>query len=176
MGVAHERGLGILNPMIPVDFSRCARLLPLVAMAALALPGCIEKTAVPGDDDTGEECVEEQSVVTRYFVEGQAWCGEEMPGDSTCFDCHLCAVSDEAVVDKQHYVCNFCHDGPSGEITNPEHAETCGCAGLTCEEPVEPLGCEDCHTDGCNGYVSAQVQRDSCMYCHTGTGEPVEEE
>ena len=38
------------------------------------------------------------------------------------------------------------------------------------------LGCEDCHTDGCNGYVSAQVQRDSCMYCHTGTGEPVEEE
>ncbi len=142
-------------------------LLAGVALSALA-GGCIVKTQVPADDDTTEVCIEDESVLTPYYVEGgQVWCGAEMPGDSTCFDCHLCAASEEAVVSKQHYVCNFCHDGPSGEITNPEHAESCGCAGLTCEDPTEPLGCEDCHTDGCNGYVSAQVQRDNCLYCHT---------
>lgn len=163
-----HRAVAILNPMRLVGFVEHA---PLLAAAVLFLAlggGCIEKTRVPGDDDTTEPCIETESLVTRYYVEGgQVWCGAEMPADSTCFDCHLCAASEEAVISKQHYVCNFCHDGPSGEITDLEHAETCGCAGLTCEDPTAPLGCDDCHTDGCNGYVSAQVQRDHCLYCHS---------
>jgi|ETNmetMinimDraft_26_1059896.scaffolds.fasta_scaffold90362_2 hypothetical protein len=150
-----------------MDF-RLIPLLSVLLLPALILgAGCVRKSAVD-DDDTTEECVEEESLLTPYYVEGgQIWCGSEMPGDMTCFDCHLCAVSDEAAVSKQHYVCNFCHDGPSGEVTDTEHAETCGCVGLTCEDPTAPLGCVDCHKDGCNGYVSAQVMRDSCLYCHT---------
>ncbi len=138
--------------------------LTLLVAAAL-LASCIVKDPALDDDDSADECDEAESVLTPFMVEGQMWCEEEMPGNMTCFDCHLCAVSEGAEVNLQHYVCNYCHNGPNGEILDPENAGDCGCEGLDCVENTE-LTCDDCHTDGCNGYVSAQVQRDNCLYCH----------
>lgn len=146
--------------------------LPLLA-AVLVAAGCIDKTGEqPADDDSAGECVQTESVIEPVFVEdGGLWCGKEMPGDTTCFDCHFCPASEGTTLSVQHYVCNYCHNGPSGEVLG-EHGAGCGCEGLDCEtEPLELL-CSDCHTDGCNGFVSAQVQRDSCLYCHLGTNEP----
>jgi hypothetical protein len=140
----------------------------MVATAMLLVAGCITKDpdATPDDDDDSAECPEVEILVEDFLVEGQPWCGEPMPDHTTCFDCHLCAITPEASVNKQHYVCNYCHDGPSGEVTKPENAVSCGCDGLLCDPLPETLGCADCHTDGCNGYVSSQVQRDHCLFCH----------
>ncbi len=148
---------------------------PALVLAALvtAAPGCVPKEALPADDDdTTEECLEAESHIELFFYEGQAWCGEAMPGNTTCFDCHFCAVTPEAAVSNTHYVCNYCHAGPAGEILDG-HGDACGCAGLTCEGDIpDPFPCQECHTDGCNGFISAEWQRYNCLYCHTGTGEP----
>jgi len=167
-------GVTILVPF-PLQPSTPANLgfLALAGLAALALAaGCIEKTGEPEDDDSATECVETETVLELVYVEGGGpWCGQDMPGDTTCFDCHFCPASEGTTLSVQHYVCNYCHNGPSGEVLG-EHGAGCGCEGLDCDvEPLELL-CQDCHTDGCNGFVSAQVQRDSCMFCH-GEDEPL---
>ena len=147
----------------------------LVALLLMGTIGCIDKDpSLPtDDDDTTDDCIEAESLIEDFFIEGQAWCEQEMPGNTTCFDCHFCGVTEAAEVSKTHYTCNFCHNGPNGEILD-EATGMCGCEGLDCADPPENLGCDECHTDGCNGYVSAQVQRDHCLYCHTGTGGPPE--
>ncbi len=160
-----------VHPARPKSSLRRPFVLGLMA-ASLVAAGCIDKTETPGDDDSAGECVETESVIELVFVEdGGEWCGEEMPGNTTCFDCHFCPASEGTTLSVQHYVCNYCHNGPSGEVLG-EHGAGCGCEGLDCS--VEPLDlqCSECHTDGCNGFVSAQVQRDSCLYCHLGTNEP----
>ena len=60
---------------------------------------------------------------------------------------------------------------PNGEVLD-QHGDSCGCEGLDCETIPDPFPCQECHTDGCNGFISAEWQRWNCMYCHTGTGEP----
>ena len=162
------------SPSNPRNEPRRAASWAVGLAACAVVSGCIDKTGEqPQDDDSGEgECVETESVLELVFVEdGGQWCGREMPGDTTCFDCHFCPASEGSTLSVQHYVCNYCHNGPSGEVLG-EHGAGRGCEGLDCEvEPLE-LHCQDCHTDGCNGFVSAQVQRDSCLYCHLGTNEP----
>jgi len=163
----------VIWPSTPGTHTRA--VLGLAALLLTWVVGCIDKDPTLTDDDTADddtsECIEAESLIVDVFVEGQAWCEQEMPGYTTCFDCHFCGVTEAAEVSKTHFTCNFCHNGPNGEILD-ETTGMCGCEGLDCANPPENLGCDECHTDGCNGYVSAQVQRDHCLYCHTGTGEP----
>jgi hypothetical protein len=152
---------------------RCALALALGCGLALAV-GCIEKTDPPADDDTTGECVEAPVLVVDVFynVDSPTWCESEMPGNTSCYECHLCGQTPGAEVDKQHFVCNYCHSEPDGSVPPEGHGSACGCDGLDCSTDPPVLECAECHTDGCNGYVSAQVQRDHCLYCHLGTDEP----
>ncbi len=153
-----------------------ARASGLGAMALMVVlwgwSGCIEKDPAADDDTTDivDECPDpwdgelEETYDEIYNPDG-IWREHAPPKPGVlCYDCHLCADHGAEPIDNTHFVCNHCHDGETGELN--ETGSDCGCGDLDCETDPPILTCGNCHTDGCNGMIPADVMNGECDFCH----------
>ena len=102
---------------------------------------------------------------TWAYIEGPPLSHADPTEGVMCFDCHLCANEGAEALEVTHYVCRDCHTGPNGEVSD-DAAGFCGCGDLDCSVDPPVLGCENCHTDGTNGYESAEQMNEHCSHCH----------
>ena len=144
-------------------------LLGLGISLTLLAAGCIRKDPEAGDDDTTEACPEpfegpmENTYDEIYNPDG-IWRTCDPPPGSLCFDCHLGANdAGDSIVDATHYVCKHCHDENGDPLYE---GGGCECGELDCEVDPPLLTCNECHTDGCNSYASAEQMNGLCDFCH----------
>ncbi len=151
---------------------RSLLVLGLVGLLAAGL-ACIRKdpSLTPPDDDT-DDCPEPftdpmTEVYDEVYNPDGVWREHDPSVDGElCFDCHLCANGEALPIDNTHFVCKHCHDESGGVID----AEGCLCGDLDCEVDPPILTCNECHTDGCNGYASADQMNALCDFCHVPPG------
>jgi len=140
----------------------------LLLALGLGAPLCIEKNDSLDDDDSAD-CPdpfdgEFEEVYDEIYNPDGIWREHDPSVDGElCFDCHLCSNSAAQPNDTTHYVCKHCHD-ENGVIGGSDGG--CECGDLDCTTDPPTLGCNRCHTDGCNGYASADQMNALCDFCH----------
>ena len=142
------------------------RFVDIALVVCLGLTGCKkDKPTDPVDSQPTDSEHNDSEEHHQPYVEGPAFTHERPSEGLMCFDCHICATNEAPAMETTHYVCNDCHTGPNGEVTD-EAVGQCGCGDLDCSTTAPTLGCNGCHTDGTNGYDSAEFMNLLCEHCH----------